>query len=157
MTTKNKAMVSTPPSLKLEDCLGSYEALGEIKSGSRYKKKTIQDIKKQLHRWMNAESFKPVKGKKLDVAIVIKCSPTRYKNQDTDNISKIICDALKEKKGDYRYLFNDDSQIIRLLVWKMRRTDNAHYGTDSYAISFRIHAPNKQMTLVQSIQYLTIK
>lgn len=34
-----------------------------------------------------------------------------------------MLDALKEKKGDPRFLFHDDSQIVRLLVWKIERQE----------------------------------
>ena len=81
MTSKKMGRTVSPPSLQLEDCLGSYGALGEIRSGSRYRKETIQDIKVQLSRWMANENFEPIKGEQLDVAIVIKCSPYRFKNR----------------------------------------------------------------------------
>ena len=84
----------------------------------------------------------------MDLAIVIKLSPYRFKQQDADNIAKVICDALKKRRGDNRFLFNDDSQIIRLLIWKIQRIEDPLWETDGYDISFRIYDSSKPMELV---------
>ena len=63
--------------------------------------------------------------------------------------AKVICDALKKRKGDNRFLFDDDSQIVRLLVWKILRKEDPLWDTDSYDISFRVYDSNKPMTLTQ--------
>ena len=47
--------------------------------------------------------------------------------------------ALKEKAGDPCFLFRDDSQIARLLVWKIEREEQPGWNTDSLTISFRVH------------------
>ncbi|MFC2009815.1 RusA family crossover junction endodeoxyribonuclease [Chloroflexota bacterium] len=157
MAGKMMGKTGTPPSLALQDSLGSYGALGEIKTGSEYRKETIENIKRDLRNWMANDTFEPIRGKQIDMAIVIKCSPYRMKKQDTDNIAKVICDALKERKGDSRYLFDDDSQIIRLLVWKILRKENSSYDTNGYDISFRIHDSSKPMKLDSSMDWLVLR
>ena len=98
---------------------------------------------------MHNDGFEPFRESHIDLAIIVKLSPSRLKRQDADNIAKVICDALKKRKGDDRFLLNDDSQIVRLLVWKILRVEDQLYHTDSYDISFRVHDRNKPMKLIQ--------
>jgi hypothetical protein len=83
------------------------------------------------------------------LAIIVKLAPYRKKKQDIDNIAKVIFDALKKRKDDPRFLFNDDCQIIRMLVWKIQRREDPLWHTDSYDISFRVHDGNKPMNLIK--------
>ena len=154
---KKSVRTSSPPWYQLEDAVGAYGGIGEIKSSRKYKKETIQQLKSDLSRWMLNEHFIPIKGKQLDVALVIKRNPYRLKKQDIDNIAKILCDTLKEKKGDNRYLFHDDSQIIRLLIWKIQRAEDKQSDTDSYDISFRIHVNKKPMNLTKPFRWVRIE
>lgn len=148
MSIQKIGKTGSPPFLKLEDSIGVSGDLGEVKTGSEYRKETINTIKTNLSNWMANNNFEPIRGQQLDLAIVIKLSPYRFKKQDADNIAKVICDALKKRKGDNRFLFNDDSQIIRLLIWKIQRIEDPLWETDGYDISFRIYDSSKPMELV---------
>lgn len=149
MAIRKIGKAGSPPFLQLVDSIGVSGDLGEVKTGSKYRKETINTIKTNLSNWMVNNNFEPIRGKQLDLAIVIKVSPYRLKRQDADNIAKVICDALKKREDDNRFLFNDDSQIVRLLIWKIQKIEDPLYETDSYDISFRIHDSNKSMELVQ--------
>ena len=98
---------------------------------------------------MSNPHFESVRTSPLDLAIIASVSPTRMKNQDIDNIAKIIIDSLKKTEGDPRFLFYDDCQVVRLLIWKIRKQEYPGYNTDSLTISFRVHDEGKQMTLVE--------
>jgi Holliday junction resolvase RusA-like endonuclease len=137
------------PFLQLADSIGASCDLGKVRTGNKYRKETIDEIKTNLSIWMRNQDFEPIRGQQLDLAIFIKLSPYRLKKQDIDNVAKIICGALKERRGDDRFLFNDDSQIVRLLVWKIQREEYPFWKTDSYDISFRLHDSNKPTELVQ--------
>jgi len=148
MSVEKIGKTGSPPFLQLADSIGVSANLGEVRAGSKYRKETINTIKADLGNWMGNNDFQPVRGQQLDLAIVIKLSPHRFKKQDTDNIAKVICDALKKRRGDDRFLFNDDSQIVRLLIWKAQRVEDPLWETDSYDISFRIYDSSKPMELV---------
>ena len=148
MTLKKIGKTGSPPFLQLEGSTGVSGDLGEVKTGSEYRKDTINTIKTNLSNWMANNNFEPIRGQQLDLAIVIKLSPYRFKNQDADNIAKVICDALKKRRGDDRFLFNNDSQIMRLLIWKIQRVEDPLWETDSYDISFRTHNSSKSMVLI---------
>lgn len=149
MSIKKIGKTGSPPFLQLADSIGVSGDLGEVKTGSDYRKGMIDTIKNNLSIWMANSAFEPIRGQQLDLAIVVKLSPYRLKNQDVDNIAKVICDALKQRKGDKRFLFDNDSQIIRMLVWKIPRKEDPQWYTDSYDISFRIHDGNKPMNLIE--------
>ena len=149
MSVEKIGKTGSPPFLQLTDSIGVSGNLGEIRTGSRYRKETINTIKTDLCNWMGNNDFQPIRGQQLDLAIVIKLSPYRFKKQDTDNIAKVIYDALKQRGNDSRFLIYDDSQIIRLLIWKIRRKEDALWQTDSYDVSFRIYDSGKPMELVQ--------
>lgn len=149
MAVKKIGKTGSPPFLQLEDSDGFSGDLGEVKTKVKYRKGMIDTIKNNLSIWMANSAFEPIRGQQLDLAIVVKLSPYRLKNQDVDNIAKVICDALKQRKGDERFLFDDDSQIIRMLVWKILRKEDNQWDTDSYDISFRVHDGNKQMNLIE--------
>ena len=136
------------PHLVLKASEGSFDDLVTIKTGSEYKKEITEIIKTNLWSWMQNPNFKDIRGGFLDLAIVARINPMRMKTQDIDNIAKVILDALKEKEGDSRFLFHDDCQIVRLLVWKIQEEKLQGYNTDSLTISFRVHDGKKQMTLV---------
>jgi Holliday junction resolvase RusA-like endonuclease len=135
--------------LLLEDAFGSAGDLVEIKSGTKYRCEVRKILKCNLEAWMKTPGFDEIRSQFLDLAVVARVNEKRIKRQDVDNIAKIVLDALKETEGDPRFLFRDDSQIVRLLVWKIRKTDSPDYETDSIAISFRKHDPDKQMILVR--------
>jgi len=133
----------------LEDNLGSIVDLVTIITKNKNRKDVIATIRMNLESWMKNHHFEELREAELDLAIIACVSPGRMKNQDIDNISKVVLDALKKSEGDDRFLFYDDCQVIRLLVWKTQQEKLADYNTDTLTISFRIHDPNKQMILVQ--------
>jgi len=147
--TKKIGKTGSPPFLRLEDSEGFSGDLGEVKTGTTYRKDMIDTIKNNLSIWMANSDFEQIRGNQLDLAIVVKLSPYRLKTQDVDNIAKVICDGLKRRKGDERFLFDNDCQIIRILVWKIQRREDPLWHTDSYDVSFRTHDGNKQMNLVE--------
>lgn len=142
--------ISSRPYLVLENSDGSFDDLVTIKTGGRYKRAVMDVIKTNLGNWMQNPSFKDIRGELLDLVIVARVSARRMKSQDIDNLAKIVLDALKEKAGDPCFLFRDDSQIARLLVWKIEREEQPGWNTDSLTISFRVHDDKKQMALVES-------
>jgi Holliday junction resolvase RusA-like endonuclease len=98
---------------------------------------------------MKNPHFESVRTSPLDLAIVARVNPDRMRKQDIDNIAKVVIDALKKTDGDPRFLFQDDCQIVRLLVWKFQEEEYAGYNADSLTISFRVHDDRKQMVLVE--------
>ena len=100
MAIQKIGKAGSPPFLQLEDSIGVSGDLGEVKTGSEYRKETINTIKTNLSNWMANNNFEPIRGQQLDLAVVIKLSPYRFKKQDADNIAKVICDALKKRRGD---------------------------------------------------------
>jgi hypothetical protein len=102
MVSNTKGRLNSTPLLVLEDCFGACSDLAVIKTGSKYRKETIENVKRNLAIWMANDGFEPIKGRQLDVAIVIKCNGHRLKKQDADNMAKVVCDALKERSGDNR-------------------------------------------------------
>jgi len=108
------------------------------------RKEIIQEFP-QLKEKRSKFAYKMVlhKGEtKIDLAIIIYRKPSFIKNQDLDNIAKVILDVLKNN------LFYDDRQVERLLLMKQGATQIEGHNTDSLVISFRIHDPSKQMILV---------
>ena len=140
---------SSGPFPVLEDNQGSIVDLVTISTKNKNRKDVIATIRMNLGSWMKNHHFEGIREAELDIAIVACISPGRMKNQDIDNVSKVVLDALKKSEGDNRFLFYDDHQVIRLLVWKIQQEESADYNTDTLTISFRIHEPNKQMILVE--------
>lgn len=139
---------SSPP-LVLEDSEGSFYDLVTIKTSSKYKKEITDTVKTNLWSWMQNPNFKDIRGESLDLAIVASVNPSRMKTQDIDNIAKVVLDALKKRAGDSSFLFHDDYQIVRLLIWKIQSEKRPMYNTDSLSISFRVHDNKKQMILIE--------
>jgi Holliday junction resolvase RusA-like endonuclease len=137
------------PFLVLEDSLGTSDDLVTIKTRGKRRREISEQIRCNLASWMRNPRFESVRTSALDLAIVVRISPGRMKNQDIDNIAKVVIDALKKSEGDSRFLFYDDCQVVRLLVWKLQEEEYAGYNTDSITISFRIHDNRKQMVLVK--------
>jgi len=86
------------------------------------------------------------------LTIVVEVNKQRMQEQDVDNVAKVVIDALKRDENirPGAFLFYDDTQIARLLVYKISREEDEIYDTDKYIISFRRHDPNKQMSLKES-------
>jgi len=147
---KNKMRAAKGPCLCLEDSDAFASYLIEVKT-SKDKKKTIEQIKGNLASWLNNRKFNIFRDEILDLAIVASINRQRMNTQDVDNIAKIVLDALKRNKNiDLHrdiFLFNDDSQIIRLLIYKISREEDEIYDTDRVDISFRVHDPKKPMII----------
>lgn len=141
------------PSPALEDATGMAADLITLKTGKPNKNETVEKIKTNLENWMGNVGFDELRGKLLDIAIVAKVNKQRMETQDLDNIAKIVLDSLKKNdKLDFKrdtFLFKDDSQVVRLLVYKMPREEDELYSTDELVISFREHDSKKQMILVE--------
>lgn len=129
--------------LFLEDSEGSAGDLITIKTSR--KKDTIKDMTTNIKSWLENKHFTEFKNKEMDLAIVVYVNKQRMKMQDVDNIAKVVLDALKKPEP---YLFENDSQVIRLLVYKMLQKPVKDYNTDAVIISFREYNPDKQMILV---------
>ncbi|MCK4433394.1 MAG: hypothetical protein KAV48_05615, partial [Methanomicrobia archaeon] len=83
----------------------------------------------------------------------------RMKTQDVDNITEIVMDSIQKPHplsklytefSKRPYLLENDSQVKRLLVYKMEKKDtpDKRVDTDSVVISFREHNSKKEMILV---------
>ncbi len=143
------ARTGSSPPLVLEDSEGSFYDLVTIKTGSKYKREITDTVKTNLWSWMQNPNFKDIRGESLDLAIVASVNPSRMKTQDIDNIAKVVLDALKKRAGDSSFLFHDDYQVVRLLIWKIQSEKRPMYNTDSLSISFRVHNNKKQMILIE--------
>jgi len=60
-----------------------------------------------------------------------------------------VIDALKKTDEDPRFLFYDDCQVARLLVWKLQAVEHVGWNTDSLTISFRVHDAGKRMIMLE--------
>ncbi len=135
----------------------SFGLLLEVKSYYFGKKETISKIKTHIeYEKRNDLTWKNIEEEKLDVAIVIHVNKKRYNTQDVDNIAKVILDALKNNSSK-SYLIKDDSQIIRLLVYKKLRACSENSDTDQVSISIRKHDPKKEMKLIRSFTLINKK
>lgn len=150
---KSRSRIGKNTPLKLEDAAGVFSDLITISSGKVTRRETINKIKTNLEAWMKNQRFDPYRNASLDVAIVLFIDRQRMNKQDVDNIAKIVLDALKKDNKHRReaYLFDDDSQVIRLLVYKIPRCEDEVYNTDSMTTSFREYDPRKQMLLIPDV------
>lgn len=141
------------PILKLKGSREVFSDLITLKTGKINRKATMRELKTNLEMWMSNPDFEEFRESLLDLAIVAKVNKQRMKNQDVDNIAKIVLDALrKNDKFDFKkdvFLFKDDSQVVRLLVCKILKEEDEFHNTDGLIISFRKHDPKKQMILVE--------
>ena len=147
---KQKARACKGPHLALENNIGSSGDLGEVATG-KGRQESIEGLRVSLDSWMRNSDFDEFRDKKLDLAIVAMVNKDRMNHQDVDNLSKQVLDALKKPKDGKSkvegYLFNDDCQVVRLLVYKLLREDDERYDTDEISISFREYDPSRQMIL----------
>ena len=137
---------------------GLIDYLGDlIEIKSTRKEEIIKEIVENSREWLNNKKFEKLRKEKLDLAIVVYVNKLRMKRQDVDNIAKVVLDALKKDKNkpDKPYLYEDDSQIVRLLIYKLERTESDKFDTSAICISFRKHDPNKQMILKELSTFLS--
>ena len=147
---ENKGRIAKNPCLVLEDSF-SFDDLITIKTTE--KKETENKIRIHMKIWFENKDFTDIRNgkKKIDLAIVIYVDKRNYNNQDVDNIAKIVLDSIKKskKQPNAPYLIKDDSQIVRLLIYKLETKEDKERLTYSMAISFREPDPNKQMIIVK--------
>jgi Holliday junction resolvase RusA-like endonuclease len=132
----------------LKDSESFRSGLGEAKTGSTInRQKTIEELRTSMESWMKNHRFDELRKEKIDLAIVAHLDPFRFRNQDCDNIAKIVLDALEKKDDGRGYLFEDDKQVVRLLVYKRKAVEDKVFRTNQLDISFRKHEPSKEMVL----------
>ena len=138
--------------LILEGSRGASNTLLEVKTNKRSKKEIENKLRINLDHWLKNKNFDNLRKLKFDLAIIIYVNQIRFNKQDLDNIAKVVLDSLKKSRNEPKapFLFEDDSQIIRLLLYKIRKSDIEESKTDSIVISFREHNPKKQMILTTS-------
>jgi len=149
MTKKYKPKIAANKSLVLESCIGFFSDLITVET-SKKKEKTKEKIRCNLSGWMGNPHFLELRDKLFDVALVIFVDDFRIKLQDVDNIAKTVLDSLKMSKKDINrpFLFYNDSQVVRLLIYKLRKKDVDGFETDNLIVSFREHNPQRQMILI---------
>lgn len=142
--------------LVLEDGRGFYGDLVEIATGTKKRKETINTLRGDLAEWMKNAHFNPIRGKMLDIGIVAYVNKQRMNMQDVDNIAKVVLDSLKRprnEKNETRWLFDDDAQVMRLIIQKIQQETINGVKTDQAFISFREHDPEKQMILISKSDF----
>lgn len=124
-----------------------HGTLNEVLTGK--KNLSVEQIRKDLTIESDNPNLKKLQKEKLDVAIVVYLQKTSYKNQDVDNLTKVILDALKKPPIDdgRPYFFEDDCQVARILIYKKEREEDQHSNTCQISISMRKHDPKKEMNL----------
>jgi len=139
---------SIDPALVIKDA-GYTNHLEEVQTSKKKRQEMKQEIRKDLQHWMENKAFDNMRDELLDIAIVFYLNESRMNRQDVDNLAKVVLDGLQKDKTnpDLPYLFTDDSQVIRLLLYKIRKTDDERYDTDQLYVSIRKHNPKKQMLL----------
>lgn len=135
----------------LEDYAGYFADLIDIRTKGN-KQAMKKEIRVSYTDYFKTEKFKELKKAQLDLAIHLEVDSSRFKRQDLDNIQKIVLDALQKDKKitSWDYLYENDSQVCRILVWKIEKEDQLDYNTASMTISFRVHDPSKQMIMVSN-------
>ncbi|MFB6159479.1 MAG: hypothetical protein ABEJ95_07550 [Candidatus Nanohalobium sp.] len=135
----------------LEDADGAHLCENVLKTT---KSESIEELRSEMERWLENESFDELKDEPLDLAIVVR--PRIEDNgeiPDVDNVGKNVIDSLvkpvtsalddhPEDKED-RYLVNDDSQFVRILMRRM----NPLYKKGVITVSVREFDPDKSMKL----------
>ncbi len=142
--------ISAGKQLILEGSKGSSNSLFIVKTSSKIKPETIKKIKLDLENWLENKNFDEFRNKKIDLSLVIYTSELNMKIQDVDNIAKIILDAICFSKHHGKpFLFENDNQILRLLVYKIKQEEMKESNTDEFVISFREHNAELQMNLIE--------
>ncbi|MDP3026756.1 MAG: DNA methyltransferase [Nanoarchaeota archaeon] len=126
----------------------------EIKTSKKYKKETMNLIRKNMILSCENPNLNNLKNQLLDVAIIIYVNRHKYSNQDLDNVAKLVLDSMKEKKGEDLCFMKDDKQIVRLLLYKLPRIENSDSDTSQLSISIRKHNPEKEMRLIECYRLL---
>jgi len=146
---KHKSRFSSGNNMVLEDAF-YHSHLIDIITMKKNKQAMKKEIRDSFVDYFKNEKFKELKKVQIDLAIHLEVSSSRFENQDLDNIQKIVLDALqKDKKNpSWDYLYENDSQVCRILVWKTKKVEGSDYNTASMTISFRAYDPSKQMIML---------
>ncbi|MFA4957218.1 MAG: RusA family crossover junction endodeoxyribonuclease [Candidatus Methanoperedens sp.] len=135
----------------LEGYDGCIGILIDVETASKNKPESIKKIRENFGKYFENKKFEIFKNidTKLDIAIFLEVNSYRYSKQDLDNIQKVVFDALKKDKEDssWKYLCEDDSQIVRVIAWKILNEKIERSNTASMTITFRTHNPAKQMMM----------
>lgn len=135
---------------------GYHGMLIDIKTGKdrktnkKYKKEMIKEIRKEFGRFFESKKFEELKKAPLDLAIHLEVNAQRLSSQDLDNVLKVVLDALQKDDDvpSWIYLYENDSQVYRLLIEKSEMVEISGYDTASIMISFRKHDTSKQIIMV---------
>ena len=143
---------SSGPELVLKNAVGFTNDLIEIKTGA--KAQSMASLTKNISNWLQNKNFDAYRKCNIDVAIVVYVNKRRYLEQDCDNVAKVVLDAISNSRRHPKiaYLIENDSQVVRLLVYKIKRTESSDAATDGVMISFRKHATEEQMILVDTLK-----
>jgi hypothetical protein len=93
--------------------LFNYTFPDSIKTSSKNKKDEIIKIRTELKKFFKYNL--PQTKELVDVAIIIYVNDIRMRNQDVDNIAKVILDSISRNKTDSdkdTYILENDSQIV---------------------------------------------
>lgn len=140
------------PSLFLKDGYGKTVVLEDVKTKSEDTKK---EVKGSLRLWLENENFDKYRDKLLDLAIVVDVSEEhfldKHQGRDVDNIERVILNLLEMNKADKTepYLYKNDRQVVRLLVYKRLKKKIADYETVALHLSFREYDCSEQMILIK--------
>ena len=151
----NKLNIDGP--LYLSGDSGFFNTVLVIKSSRKFKKENEHNIRENIIDYSKIDTLKEIsnnlviKDKLIDLAIVLYLDKGRYKIQDLDNVAKTVLDGIKKDKKNSKlpYLINDDSQIVRLLLYKLSRTEQKGCNTSNITVSYRLHDPSLEMVLVK--------
>ena len=145
-----RGRVSKCPKYVLEDKQASIGMLLTVQTSSKIlKNKTKILIRNEVDGRAAKGVFDAIRDKPVDLCLHVSLNKARFKKQDLDNIQKVVFDAIKKDRRcpDRNYIVNDDSQIIRCIVYKTNRIEDECVDTDELTISAREHNPGKQMVL----------
>lgn len=144
----DRSKISKGKQWVLTNCVGCTNSLSKIMTSIKTKSVTINEIRLSLQGWMENKEFDMFRNQKIDLAIVVYTNKNNLERQDVDNIAKVVLDALcMNRNHEGSFLFNNDNQIVRLLVYKMEKTPDDYSDTDEFIISFRAHDPKLPMEL----------
>ena len=137
MVKERRYKVANDLYLQLEDSIVHGDLI-EVKTSKKYRKEMIEKIRGNITFTSGHPDLSLIKDELLDIAVVIYITPMRYRRQDLDNVAKIVLDALTQRnKEDQDYLFKDDCQIVRLLLYKKQRIELPEADTSQMSISIR--------------------
>lgn len=147
MVSRRRDKGPSPTGPVLEGHEGYNDTFNIVKTSKE--DETIEKLRRELATWMKNEVFDKSRQKDIDLAVVFE--PADEDNViDVDNFVKPVLASLQNHDDDERdrHLIEDDSQIRRLLVHKLKAPDRIEpYDTPRLIVSFREYDPEKQMVM----------